>query len=640
MKNLYLFIYLFALISYGQDITDNPKSAQMILEELSETKKGLLEEIDIELAGLTADEIISVLAQKHELSVSVEKQFREPIETMFYEVSVLDIFLFLIQKYNLEVEIVRDILVFKEKFIPEIVEEKDIETPVDITYDPRNKFVSLKVKKDSLSRVTRAITDLTGENIILLPEVKSKLVSTYVLNRPLDDVLLFLSKGNNIQIEKDTNGVYLISEKIKGVESNLSSQARLDNNKTINENMSFEELGDNYMSINDNGYLQISVNDMEISRIIESAAAKSNVNFFLYNDLGNQKRSLRVSGITFEELLNYLFTGTENSYSKDDNLFLIGKQETSRIRESKLLKMRNRTIENVLPSLPRIFTDELEIKEFIELNGLIATGNPQIIRELEEYLLEIDEVVPLVDIQVIIVQYQNGYDFRTGLEIGVDGNQDRQNQGVLNPGVNGTLNRDGVNRLIDVFNGFGVFNIGKVTDNFYINLELLETNSVIKINSTPRIAALSGHVATLSIGNTDYYFEQNNQLLTSNVTTDILQSGTWKSTDANLNVQIQPFVSTDENITLNIKVEQNSFTGRVAENAPPGKTTQNFESLVRVRNNEMILLGGLDELNTENSGSGTPGLSRVFFLKWLFSSRRKAKNKSKLHVFIKPTIIY
>lgn len=302
--------------------------------------------------------------------------------------------------------------------------------------------------------------------------------------------------------------------------------------------------------------------------------------------------------------------------------------------------MQNRTIENVLPSIPSIFTQSLELNEFIELNGVVATGNPQVISELEEYLLQIDEVVPLVDIQVMIVQYQNGYDFSSGLEIGVDNNTERTNQGRLFPGVNGTLNQSGVNKLIDVFNGFGVFNIGRVTENFYLNLELLETNSIIKIHSTPRIASLSGHQATLSIGNTDYYFEQNNNLLTSNVSTDILQSGTWKSTDANLSVTIEPFVSTDENITLNIKVEQDSFTGRVAENAPPGKTTQNFESLVRVKNNEMILLGGLDELNSENSGSGVPWLSRVPVISWFFSKKRKAQNKSKLHIFIKPTVIY
>jgi type IV pilus assembly protein PilQ len=638
MKYLLPFFLFITALSFAQINEGMFPTPEMVLEKISESKKGLKEKIKIELAGLTADEIISVLAEAHQLSVSVESQFREPIETRFFDVTVTDVYLFLIQKYDLEVELVRDILIFKRKE-KIIIEEVEVQTPIDISYNPRNKFVSLKVKNDSLQRVARAITDQTGENIVLYPEVKGLLVSSYVLNRSLKDVMGFLSEGNNLNITKDSLNVYRI--KLKTADDSLNMQL-VKNNDNGNDSGSnrFDVLEDDSLSIDKNGFLSISVRDMSLKRIIESAAIKSNVNYFLYDKITDEKRSLKVTGVTFEELLEHLFSGRNESFKNEEGLFLIGKQETAGIRKTKLLKMQNRSIEYVLPSLPQVFSQELEIKEFIELNALIATGNPQVISELEDYLLQIDEIVPLVDIQVIIVQYQNGYDFRTGLEIGVDGNQDRTNQGSLYPSVNGTLNQSGVNKLIDVFNGFGVFNIGKVTDNFYLNLELLETNSIIKINSTPRIASLSGHTANLSIGNTDYYFEQNNQLLTSNVTTDILQSGTWKATEANLNVQIQPFVSTDENITLNIKVEQNSFTGRVAVNAPPGKTTQNFESLVRVKNNEMILLGGLDELNTENSGSGTPWLSRVPVIKWFFSSRRKAKNKSKLHIFIRPTVIY
>lgn len=129
-------------------------------------------------------------------------------------------------------------------------------------------------------------------------------------------------------------------------------------------------------------------------------------------------------------------------------------------------------------------------------------------------------------------------------------------------------------------------------------------------------------------------------MINNGVSSDILQSGQWKATDANLSVNIKPFVSKDEQITLTIVVEKSAFLGRAGENAPPGKSTQQFESLVRVRNGEMILLGGLDELEKENSGTGTPVLSRIPILKWFFSSKIKRKNKSKLHVFIKPTVVY
>ncbi|WP_258929599.1 type II and III secretion system protein [Flavobacterium davisii] len=54
----------------------------------------------------------------------------------------------------------------------------------------------------------------------------------------------------------------------------------------------------------------------------------------------------------------------------------------------------------------------------------------------------------------------------------------------------------------------------------------------------------------------------------------------------------------------------------------------------------MILLGGLDELKKENSGTGVPLISRIPILKWFTSSRKKSKSDAKLHIFIKPTVVY
>jgi len=219
-------------------------------------------------------------------------------------------------------------------------------------------------------------------------------------------------------------------------------------------------------------------------------------------------------------------------------------------------------------------------------------------------------------------------------------NKKRTTSGVLFPTTDVALNSTSVNGLIDAFNGLGFVNLGKVAENFYLNLKALENNSVIKVSSTPKLVTLNGHEANSSIGETNYYFEQNNRLISSGINENILQSGTWKSTEANLSITIKPLVSKDENVTLNISVEKSSFLGRAGETAPPGKATQKFESMIRVKNNEMILLGGLEELENENSGTGTPFLSKIPIIKWLFSSRKKRKDKSKLHLFIKPTVTY
>jgi type IV pilus assembly protein PilQ len=361
----------------------------------------------------------------------------------------------------------------------------------------------------------------------------------------------------------------------------------------------------------------------------------------MYDTPKDIKTTLLARGLSFDELLEHLLIGEKYTYKVIEDSYFIGEHTTKGLRSTELVQLENRTIESVLASLPKTLTKELEVKEFVELNGFVVSGSKGQIQEFKDYIHTIDVVVPNVQIEVMIVQYQKSHDVQTGLRAILDGEKtDIKTSGTIFPTTDVTLNANSVNGLIDAFNGLGLINLGKVSENFYMNLSALENNSLIKVSSTPKLVTLNGHDAVSSIGETSYYFEQNNELIRTGVNDNILLSGVWKTTEANLSINIKPTVSKDEHVTLVIKVERSSFLARVGETAPPGKATQKFESEIRVKNNEMILLGGLDELENEKSGTGTPLLSRIPVISWFFSSRKKRKEKSKLHIFIKPTVTY
>lgn len=603
-------------------------------DELSIQKKGLNETIKIDVSGLTLHDFISSIAEEHQLNIDVDTELNQPVANNFFDVTVKDVFIHLVQKYDLEVYFMNNIIVFKKRKIVPVVEKKQPKV-IDVAYNTQNDFLSVKLENDTLSSVAKAIIDKSGKNLILAQDIKNIRVSSYILNRPFDQVIEMMAKSNDLSAVKDDNGFYFIQ---KNTTANVSIQNN--NPKAKQPKVSLGVPGFYEVNINKNGFLQVNAYIADASDLLTEAAEKLHINYFLYNKPENEKTTLSADNITFDDLLANIFKGKKYTYKKQDNFYLIGEEATEGLRITEMIQLENRSIESVISTLPKVFSEKLEIKEFIELNGLIVSGSRSILEELKVYIKQIDKVVPMVQIEVIIVQYNKSYDIQTGMKAGLDKINSVQTGGVLFPNSDVTLNGSSVNSLINAFNGFGLFKLGKVTDAFYLNLKLLENNSVLKIESTPKIATISGHEAKLSIGETSYYFEQNNRLINSNIGNDILNSGTWKATDANLSVSIKPYVSTDENVTLTIAVEKSSFLARVGEDAPPGKATQKFESLVRVKNGEMILLGGLDELKKENSGSGTPLISRIPVIKWFFSSRKKGKSDSKLHIFIKPTVIY
>ncbi len=111
--------------------------------------------------------------------------------------------------------------------------------------------------------------------------------------------------------------------------------------------------------------------------------------------------------------------------------------------------------------------------------------------------------------------------------------------------------------------------------------------------------------------------------------------------DAELAIEIRPFVSGDGEITLDIQVIQSSFNGeRVAEDAPPGINSREFSSIIRMRDQDIAILGGIEEVKKDDSGSGLPLLSRIPIVKWVFGKRRREDTKRNLNILIKPTVIY
>ncbi|NUY79266.1 type II and III secretion system protein [Flavobacterium sp. MAH-1] len=631
-----LLVVLFACscsLSAQQDVLELNRR----FDDFAKQKKELNNVIKLDISGLSLYDLILSIAENNRLNVSVDSDLNIPVVNNFYDVTVKDAFVFLAAKYDLEVEFMSNIIIFRKRKEVKLPEKK-LPKIIDVKYNKENDFLSVHLENDTLETAVQAIVDASGKNIIMSPEVRSQRVSAYILNRPFDQVVEMIGKSNGLQSYKDETGVFYFEKQTqKNTETTFSDR---NGQKPKSKSGGGTALGTFEVTVLENGLLSVRANAADAAELLTDAAEKLHVNYFIYNKPENEKTSLMATGITFDDLLEHILKGKKYSYKKEGNFYLIGEHATEGLRATEMVQLENRSIELVLASLPKVFSEKLELKEFKELNGLIVSGPRSVIDELKIYLKQVDKVVPLVQIEVIIVQYKKAYGIQTGIKSGIDKSNEKVTSGLLFPTTDVTLNSSSVNSLIDAFNGLGFIKLGKVTDAFYLNLQFLENNSLLKIESTPKIATLSGHEATLSIGETNYYFEQNNQLINSGLGNNVLQSGSWKQTDANLKVSIMPFVSTDENVTLNIQVEKSSFLGRAAETAPPGKATQNFQSLVRVKNGEMVLLGGLDELSKENTGSGTPLISRIPIIKWFFSSRNKTKSNSKLHLFIKPTIVY
>jgi type IV pilus assembly protein PilQ len=291
---------------------------------------------------------------------------------------------------------------------------------------------------------------------------------------------------------------------------------------------------------------------------------------------------------------------------------------------------------SILSIIPDEIKKDLDIKIDKELNSFLVNGPEANINRFESFLKNIDKAVPVILIEVMLVEVNTSVLVETGIEAGIS-EKPVTTKGTIFPAVDIALGAETINKILS---NLGLSNIGSVSPNFYLTLQALEKNGNIKIRSSPKLATLNGHKAFLSIGETTYYVVTNQNYYGSQIpqTSEVKN---YQPIDADLSVTIMPLVSGNGDITMDIKVIQSRFNGvKIDKNAPPGMFSREFTSIIRVKDQDLIVLGGLEESVKSDSSSGVPILSRIPIINWFFSSKSHEASNKKLTVLIKPTVLF
>ncbi|WP_236458187.1 hypothetical protein [Flavobacterium jumunjinense] len=109
------------------------------LDEFSKIKPGINEVVKIDVSGLSLYDLIIAISEEHQLNVSVDNDLNTPVVNNFHDVTVKDIFLFLVQKYDLEASFMSNIIIFKKRKEVKIIEKKQ-QKIIDVSYNPQNDF--------------------------------------------------------------------------------------------------------------------------------------------------------------------------------------------------------------------------------------------------------------------------------------------------------------------------------------------------------------------------------------------------------------------------------------------------------------------------------------------------------------------
>jgi len=176
-------------------------------------------------------------------------------------------------------------------------------------------------------------------------------------------------------------------------------------------------------------------------------------------------------------------------------------------------------------------------------------------------------------------------------------------------------------------------------------LNFLKTQGKVNVVSNPKILTLNNQPAIINVGEEkNYKFTTGTQTTTTNGT--VLQEPQFEvgSTFVGVTLSILPEVTQDNFIILRINPTISEITERhldengVPSLAPDIKVKQ-LSSIVKVKNNKKVLLGGLIQNKTENKVNKVPILGDIPILGYAFRSKKKVKSKSELIIVLTPKLV-
>lgn len=618
--------------------TESLNRVEERLRNLAITVPGLNENVKLSMSGASAQEFLRALAQSNNLNINIDPNLNFRIYNNFTGETALNVLLFLSKEQQLDINIIGSIISVTKNPQPVfVIQPKEIKA----SYNATANTLSLELNTDTLAQVAQKITAISRKNVVVPSALLNNPITIFLADAPFDVALEKLAYANNLKLVKTPDGVYLFQALAEGEELFINSNKNTDVRRNLRTSSTNNGQSAGTFQLQGNGegnrkLLSIDATNTPILDLVKSSSAEAGINYFIYSDIrGNITTHL--SNIPYNNFLSSLFQGTDYTYKIDNGVYLIGDRKLEGLRSNKIVQLQNRSIDTVLAMIPNEWRRGVEIKEFREQNMLLLSGSTPQILEIEDYIKQIDKLVPMILIEVTLVDVRKGKVIRTGINAGVSDSV--KTGGTVLPGLDYTFGSGSINDFLAKLGSNNSINLGRVTPNFYVKLSALEQNNNVEVRSVPKLSTLNGHTANLTIGSKRYFTTRTQNVIPS-LTTQTVITEQFTPVEANLAIDIRPIVSGDNQVTLNIKINITDFIGNPPINSPPPTSTSKFESIIRAKNEDMIILGGLERMEKSESGSGVPFLSRIPVLKWLFSSRERATNKVVTIVFIKPTITY
>ena len=481
-------------------------------------------------------------------------------------------------------------------------------------------------KLDNMQKNSSPIPSIIGSSTPKLPSFKNSSSSHYsitAVNVPVKELLFQVAQdaGKQIDLYKGVKGsvtINALNQPLEKILERIAEQAELMfviEHNTIKIKPDLPE------------WRNYNIDYVNINKVSEDSI---DMRMSVSGSTGTRRTTTKKTGGSFSKVT---VKSEHNFWQRlEDNIKLLAQLESTG-DDNRTLGFDQNTVVNPEAGVISVYTSAKKHKN------------------IEMY---IKEVTTRVDRQVLIeatvVEVLLNDQYQAGIDWSVLGNRAFGDDGGLSISSPFSGPQDGFS--IATVAPIGGVGVTSGDWNILANLQLLKTFGESKVLSSPKIMAINNQTALLKVVNNLVYFTVDVNTTAATATTAGLT--TYESeihtVPVGFTMSVTPFVSANGDITLNVRPTISRQIGSVldpnpalkdagVESAIPVIQEKEMSSVLRLKDRQTAVIGGLIEDLNSHDNTGVPWLSNIPILGNLFASRSDQMKKTELVIFIRPTII-
>jgi general secretion pathway protein D len=387
----------------------------------------------------------------------------------------------------------------------------------------------------------------------------------------------------------------------------------------------------------------LELRDANIKVVFEALSRATGINFILDKDIKpDTKATIFIKKARIDEAIDLVLSS--NGLQKkalSENTALVFPSSPQKFKDYKDLVIRSFYLTNTsAKQVSALLKTMLKTKDiFVDdrLNMLVMRDTPEVIRIAEKLIAanDLEDPEVMLDIEVLEVSRSRlqelGVEFPNRIAVNSVIPIETATTGVGGNVGKSTTFTDRPLTLESLLN----LNKGRldVSPNPAVNFRKI--NGDVNLLSHPRIRVKNNEKAKILVGDKV-------PIITTTSTANVGVSENVQYVDVGLKLDVEPRITLDDFVNIKIGLEVSSLGDRtVTRNGATVYTigTRNANTILRLKNGETQILGGLILDDERKNASKLPGLGDVPLLGRLFANQEDSKSKTEIVLAITPRII-